>query len=198
MNAAPLIRSERGGSLESVRRGHVVVVNETGAVIEERMRALFNDTLPAVYGFLRLRTGSGVIAEDLAATTFEEAARLASCGRIGEVTPAWLMTVARRRLIDHWRRTTTERQKLRRLFTDPTLSVDEFDPAFGGRDDAVLGALDSLSQRQRTVLTMRYLDDMSVSEIAERMGMGYKAAESLLARGRRAFRAAYHHDLEVD
>lgn len=33
MNAVPLIRSERGGSLESIRRGHVVVVNDRGELV---------------------------------------------------------------------------------------------------------------------------------------------------------------------
>ena len=58
-------------------------------------------------------------------------------------------------------------------------------------DLRVLAALECLSERQRAALTMRHLDEKSVSEIADVLGTTYEATESLLARARRAFRTAY-------
>lgn len=51
--------------------------------------------------------------------------------------------------------------------------------------DAVLAALQSLPPRQRVAISLRYLDDHSVAEIATVMEIDYRAAESLIARGRR-------------
>lgn len=121
------------------------------------------------------------------ADTFAAASRLFSTGQGDDVTASWLRTVARRRLIDHWRRQGTARKGVIRLAHDtkPTPAPDT-DP--DGRIDV---ALDSLSDRQRAVLVLRYLDDFSTSEVAEAIGVSYKATESLLARARAAFRASY-------
>jgi RNA polymerase sigma-70 factor (ECF subfamily) len=51
--------------------------------------------------------------------------------------------------------------------------------------------LDHLPGRYGDVLEWKYIQGLSVSEIAERLGLGYKAAESLLTRARGAFREAF-------
>lgn len=56
--------------------------------------------------------------------------------------------------------------------------------------DELAAALDALPPRQRTVLTLRYVDDWSVGQIADGLAISYLAAESLLARARRSFTAA--------
>lgn len=49
----------------------------------------------------------------------------------------------------------------------------------------------SLAERQREALTLKYLEDLRVTEIARRLGLTEKAVESLLSRAREAFRAAF-------
>ena len=51
--------------------------------------------------------------------------------------------------------------------------------------------LDHLPGRYGDVLEWKYLQEMSVDEIAERLGVGYKAAESILTRARVAFRDGF-------
>jgi len=58
-------------------------------------------------------------------------------------------------------------------------------------DTRVLAALRSLPHRQRTALLLRYLDEVSVSEVAEAIDTSYAGAESVLARARRSFVTAY-------
>ena len=58
-------------------------------------------------------------------------------------------------------------------------------------EEAVNLALNSLSQRYRAALILRYLDDLSVSEVGEAMELSYKATESVLSRARVAFAKAY-------
>jgi RNA polymerase sigma-70 factor, ECF subfamily len=51
--------------------------------------------------------------------------------------------------------------------------------------------LDALPERYASVLEWKYVEHLTTDAIARRLGMGAKAAESLLGRARRAFRAAY-------
>ena len=55
----------------------------------------------------------------------------------------------------------------------------------------MLSALERLPDRQRAALVLRYLDEFSVTEVADAMDLTYTAVESLLARGRRSFATAY-------
>jgi RNA polymerase sigma-70 factor (ECF subfamily) len=52
-------------------------------------------------------------------------------------------------------------------------------------------ALAKLPGEQRIVLVLRYLDGLSVREIATTISRSEKATESLLSRAREAFRKAY-------
>lgn len=151
--------------------------------------ALFEQEADRIFGFLVTRSGSSTLAEDLVGEVFAEAARRCAQGRRHEVTGAWLQTVARRRLVDHWRRTTTQRRLGERL--RHTVGHAVRDHSDDGNDGRVLASLDSLPDRQRAALCLRYLDDFSVSEVADALGIAYQAAESLLARARRSFARAY-------
>jgi RNA polymerase sigma-70 factor (ECF subfamily) len=52
----------------------------------------------------------------------------------------------------------------------------------------IQAALDALPDRYGDVLEWKYVDGLSVKQIAQRLGVGPKAAESLLSRARGAFR----------
>ena len=54
----------------------------------------------------------------------------------------------------------------------------------------VQATLDHLPGRYGDALEWRYIEGLSVDEIAGRLNLGYKAAESLLSRARQAFREA--------
>jgi RNA polymerase sigma-70 factor (ECF subfamily) len=55
----------------------------------------------------------------------------------------------------------------------------------------VHATLDGLPDKYAHALEWRYLDNVPVDEIAARLGVGYKAAESLLARARATFRDSF-------
>jgi RNA polymerase sigma-70 factor (ECF subfamily) len=52
-------------------------------------------------------------------------------------------------------------------------------------------ALDQLPTHYAQALEWKYIDELSVRDIGERLGLGPKAAESLLTRARQAFRDAF-------
>ena len=59
------------------------------------------------------------------------------------------------------------------------------------QDDRIPLALDSLPERQEAVLRAKYLDGLSVAEIAAQWNETPKAVESLLSRARQAFRECF-------
>jgi RNA polymerase sigma-70 factor (ECF subfamily) len=75
-----------------------------------------------------------------------------------------------------------------------TSPADGREAASGDAGARVAEALASLPERSERVLRMKYLDRMSVAEIAAAWGETEKAVESLLSRARAAFREAYGDD----
>ena len=147
---------------------------------------MYANTIADVYGFIALRTGGDhALAEDITAETYAAAVRHFNAGRATEVTLSWLRTVARRRLIDHWRHQNAAAPKLA-LLVDRAVGP-EVDP----RRDHVVAALAALSAPQRTALVLQHVEGYSVAEVAGVLGRSEKATESLLGRARNAFRARY-------
>jgi RNA polymerase sigma-70 factor (ECF subfamily) len=145
--------------------------------------------MPAVYRYLHRGTGGDVaLAEDLTQQTFMSAVRAMKGGRPEVVTPAWLQTVARSRLIDHYRRQAVESTKLAVVHRARADAGELPDDLTVGEAQA---ALRSLPPLQRAALVLRYLDDLSVAGVAEQLGRSVRATESLLVRARAAFKVAY-------
>jgi RNA polymerase sigma-70 factor (ECF subfamily) len=158
------------------------------SVARDRLAALFDESYDSVYRYCLARGGSRALAEDVTADVFAELARRFATGDTEQVGVPWLLTVARRRLIDHWRSNERLRHHLSRM---AALADRDRVQTMPEPDSTVLSALASLPLRQRLALSLRYLDDLSVQEVADVLECPYQAAESLLARGRRSFAKAY-------
>lgn len=160
------------------------------AAQRKALTRLFSEEFSAVYSFVLARSGSPAVAEDVASETFTDAARAARDGRGAELTRSWLLMVARRRLIDFWRSDERHRRRINRVRAERSVHEQTGDDTLDS-ERRVLLALDALPTRQRAALTMRYLDELSVAEVAETLDVSYRAAESLLSRGRTGFARAY-------
>jgi RNA polymerase sigma-70 factor, ECF subfamily len=70
--------------------------------------------------------------------------------------------------------------------------VPESDP-WDARLDAVRAraTLETIAPQHRAALTLRYLDDLPVPEVATELGRTVHATEALLVRARASFRRAY-------
>jgi RNA polymerase sigma-70 factor (ECF subfamily) len=146
--------------------------------------------LPEVYGYLVARCGDRATAEDLTSATFEAALSAVRRATVTDLTTGWLIVVARRRLIDHWRR---EERDARRLVAVACGGVDAGPDEWDDPIDPPVGmvALARLGPHHRAALTLRYVDGLSVTEVARELARGHDATQALLQRARRAFRRAY-------
>ena len=169
------------------------ILDEFQAVFtdEASFRAWYDRMLPRVYAFIASRCGGpGHLADELTQQTFIEATRgSASFDGRSEVA-TWLCAIARHKLADHFRRVAREEQRRRKLVVrdvsvtqDPLQATDE--------RDAIERAMRSLPADQRAALLFRHLDGLTIREIAALLHRSDSAVESLLARARHGFRAAY-------
>jgi len=143
-------------------------------------RTFYADALPRVYGYLVRRCVSAAIAEELTQETFLAAVVELRKGKRPDEPLAWALGIARHKLVDHYRRMRRDAQ-----IADELSAVEE------SGDGRGIAALSAVPRDQRIALVLRHVDGMSVPEVASTLGRSVEAAESLLARGRAAFRAAY-------
>jgi RNA polymerase sigma-70 factor (ECF subfamily) len=151
--------------------------------------ALYDQALPDVYAYLVRRCGNPATAEDLTSETFLAAVAAVQKGTVEHLTAAWLIGVARHKLVDHWRRLAREDRNLAAVADS---AVEHEDPWDAKLDASVAHTvLDGLGPHHRSALTLRYLDGMSVPEVADHLRRTVHATEALLVRARLAFRRAY-------
>lgn len=154
-------------------------------------RVLSERLLPRAFRHAARVLGDRTEAEDVAQEAMLRLWRAAPDWRTdGAAKPStWLHKVVANLTID----------RLRRSGRSVELGDDDFaDDAPGaearlmqaGRLDALDAALATLPDRQRQAVVLRHIEDLSNPEIAEVLGVGVEAVESLTARGKRALKAA--------
>jgi RNA polymerase sigma-70 factor (ECF subfamily) len=156
----------------------------------------YEAALPRVYGFVYGRVGDVGVAEDITAQAFLDAIRARSSfdGRSDPVT--WICSIARNRLVDHYRRAERDRAgRLRLIVTEiDTESSAAWDRA--DQRDMVMAALAELPPLERGAVVLHYLDGYSVRDTARLLGRSEAATESLLSRARGRVRAAFPGGIE--
>ena len=160
------------------------------------------DYLPRVYRFAAARVRVEADADDVVQNVMRNAARRIETYR-GEATLlSWLLQICRRELA----------KRYARLDRQPTQLAIEGDDALRDLIDSIEAsqtsepehailreelttrlrrALEELPDRYADALEMKYVDDLSSKEIAEQLGIGDEATQSLLARARRALRGVF-------
>lgn len=152
--------------------------------------------LASVVSFAWYRLGDRQEAEDVAQETLLRFSRKAPDWTPGgPKVRTWLYHVAGNLCID--------RQRARRpevpIENAEDVAVIDIRPHLDGKLDAsrVVGrALNDLPERQQVVLILVYYQGYTVREAADMLAISEHAAESLLARARRAMRAALEPNRE--
>ena len=146
-------------------------------------RAVYAAHVVEVHRFVHRRCRDLDLAADVTQDVFLTAVR--SVEDPTEITIAWLLRVARNRLIDVLRRDDTLGRKLRLVSATET---PDHGPSVV-EQLRVDRALSRLRPAQRTALTLHHIDGLTVAELAAELGRSPKGAEALLTRARAALRA---------
>ena len=155
-------------------------------------RRWYDDAVERVYRYLHGRCGGDTdLAEELTQQTFVQAIRSWQTfdGRSDSVT--WLCSIARNKLVDHYRQVDRQqRRHLRLVVREIAVDGDAREQTVDDRE-AVLAALNDLPALYRAALVLRYVDELSVRDVATALGRSEDATESLIRRAKDAFRTKY-------
>ena len=137
--------------------------------------AFVHTRTPALARTAYLLTGDAHLAEDLVQTALFKAARV--WPRIEAAPEAYVRRILYTQNVSWWRR--------RRIAESPLEGYDEQPaPPSGGASDSDLrlsleAALARLTTRQRTVLVLRYFEDLTEVQTAEVLGIGSGTVKSI-------------------
>ena len=171
---------------------------------ERAFDEFFDRHFPGLHRFARTRLGGD---EDAA----EEVAQVTLCKGIeklatyrGEATLfTWLCTFCRHEIAAWYRRYGRSAPGIDLVEDVPEVraALESFSATYGEEPERALGrqelgrlvqvALDGLPPQYGDALEWKYIDEIPVNEIATRLGLSPKAAESLLTRARVAFREIF-------
>ena len=158
---------------------------------EHAFAQLYDLYLDQIYGYVRRRVGNREVAEDLVGDVFLRAwRRFDRFEWQGVDLGAWLTTIARNRVHDHFK---SARFRLERSTDDigdrdPSPTTDHPERVAEARELArrLAGALEELKDDHREVIELRFVHDMSVSETAAVLGRTVGATKALQYRALRA------------
>ncbi len=156
---------------------------------EGAWQAWYDETFDTLYAFILWRCGrrhdqADEIAQETWLTAVKSVRRFDP--RQGTFS-VWLRGIAANVLRHHLRRNGRLRKRERAAGIGGNQAACPERQA----DDRVALTLDALPQRQEAVLRAKYLDGLSVAEIAAKWNETPKAVESLLSRARQAFRELF-------
>lgn len=168
---------------------------------EAAFREVFDLFFPRLYRYVIARIADSDDAKEIVQSTFCKAFERIDSYRGEASLYSWMCRICQNTLIDH------ARKRKRELLTVPIHDIEatlheiadticarhdepEFIQAQTNLRQLIQAALDHLPARYGDVLEWKYVEGLSVAEIAAKLAVGPKAAESLLTRARVAFREA--------
>lgn len=172
---------------------------------ESAFEEFFEDYFPGLYRFALARTGRDPdAAEEIVQATLCRAVARIETYRGEAALFTWLFTFCRHEISAYYQR--RRRDPPRQELTEDAPEVRAALESLAGTSEAgspeaelrrkeqaqmVQVALDHLPPRYADALEWKYIEGVPVKEVAGRLGIGPKAAESLLTRAREAFRDCF-------
>nr|WP_030441030.1 ECF subfamily RNA polymerase sigma factor, BldN family [Actinoplanes subtropicus] len=159
----------------------------------EAFGLIYDRYMDTVFRFVYFRVGNRQLAEDLTSDTFLRALkRIGSFTWQGRDLGAWLVTIARNLVADHFK---SGRYRLE-VTTGDVLDADREDRGPEGSPEsavvdhitnvALLTAVKQLNPEQQECIVLRFLQGFSVAETAQTMGKNEGAIKALQYRAVRA------------
>ena len=162
------------------------------AVAEQQFDSVVTEHRSQIFRFLLASTRDVDLAETLTQDCFLKAHRNWAGFRGESTVLTWLMRIAINLQKDHWR---NRRLQFWRNTRTNAVDIDEASEWLPSGDrtaeqrmlakeqvEHVWRAVENLSERQRTVFLLRYVEELDVREIAEAAGMGEGTVKAHLSR----------------
>ncbi len=151
--------------------------------------ALYDHYQPQIYRFLFLKVAGREEAEDLTHQVFLSAwLGIPRYKHRGFPFSSWLYQIARNQVVDHYR---ARKEAVSLEGIDPEAFAERFDEADMDKSlevERAIGMIRSLKQEYQDVLILRFVEDLSVKEVASMMGKSEGAIKLLQHRALRVLR----------
>jgi RNA polymerase sigma-70 factor (ECF subfamily) len=193
---SPTPPSEPTGELATVME--IVVRAQSGDA--DAFGQLYDRYVDVVYRYVQYRVANATLAEDLTSETFLRALRrITSYTWQGRDFGAWLVTIARNLIADHFK---SGRYRMELATSD--LVEAGADRSEAGPEDEVLASLTNaalleavkqLNAEQQECIALRFLQGMSVAETAQIMGKNEGAIKALQYRAVKSLSRLLPQDL---
>jgi RNA polymerase sigma-70 factor, ECF subfamily len=105
----------------------------------------------------------------------------------------WVRRAVANRSVSRWRRLVSEERRAGRLSTLPSA-----EPSADGREDDLWRLVRQLPARQAQVIALTYLEDRSLDDVAEVLGIGVETAKTHLQRGKAALARAINAEEDTE
>jgi RNA polymerase sigma-70 factor (ECF subfamily) len=166
----------------------------------EAFGELYDRYVDVVHRYISYRVNNHALAEDLTSETFLRALRrIASFTWQGRDFGAWLVTIARNLITDHFK---SSRYKLERSTADMVAAGadrghdgPEGEVLTGITNATLLDAVKQLNPEQQECIVLRFLQGMSVAETAAVLGKNEGAVKALQYRAVKALGRLLPEDL---
>jgi RNA polymerase sigma-70 factor (ECF subfamily) len=163
----------------------------TDALEKDAFRALYEENVGLVHGFLRARIGPND-AEDLTAETFCRAyPHLHRWEDRGIPIRAYLLRIARNLVIERARKARAVMVPLDDRPDASRRDSHEEEVGTSVEAEAALAELADLPESHRSVIDLRYLRDLSVTETSAVLGISEEAVRALSYRALKGLRARH-------
>lgn len=167
------------------------LLNRAKAFDETALSALYDRYEGKIYSYIYHRVGDAHVAEDLTAQVFLrmlEAIQQDAAWR--KSFAPWLYRIAHNLVVDHFRRQARQMHvSLEEAYAAPSSSDDPHTSTEQAlRGERIRRALNRLTDEQATVVTLRFLEGLSISEVATAIGKSEGAVKALQYRAMNTLR----------
>ncbi|HET6910363.1 MAG TPA: ECF subfamily RNA polymerase sigma factor, BldN family [Mycobacteriales bacterium] len=192
----PAPPSEPTGELAAV----MDVVRRAQGGDAEAFGELYDRYVDVVYRYIYYRVGNSTLSEDLTSETFMRALRrITSYTWQGRDFGAWLVTIARNLIADHFKsgryRLEVATSDLVEAGADRREEGPEDEVLTGITNAALLEAVKALGAEQQECISLRFLQGLSVAETAAVMGKNEGAIKALQYRAVKSLARLLPEDL---
>lgn len=159
---------------------------------QDALGEIYDCLYPSVFRYIYYRVSDQEMAEDLAAEVFVRMVeRIGAYQQRERPILAWLYTIARNLVTDHYR----AQGLASHLPLEESLVAGETQqPAQAAErhqgQDCLARALECLTDEQRQVLLLKFIEDRGIAEVAELLGKNERAIRSLQHRALAALNRA--------
>ena len=169
----------------------MALIDRVGQRDETALRLLYDRTAPKLFGLALRVVRQREWAEDVVQEAFMTIWRIAGDYRATLSPPmAWMGLIVRSRALDLLRKRTADRAQLTQEFDEimeDTMQSDAPDPSATADASqqawALHQCLSQLEGRQREVVSLAYLRDLSHSELAEQLKLPLGTVKTWIRRG---------------